>query len=85
MIIYFFFDPQKKTLESTYALGQRGLWRYVNKVYSTFPKASGLKSHHQMEFSVIPKTLMELVLLLCRDVVDVFYRSINEDSRNIDR
>ena len=28
------------------------------KVYSTFLKASGLKPHYQIQFNVIPKTLV---------------------------
>ena len=44
------------------------------KGYSTFSKASGLEPHHQMQFSVIPRTLAGYgVLPLCRGEVGVFY------------
>ena len=39
--------------------------------YSTFPKASGLQPHHQMQFNVILETLLPL----CRGVVGIFFCS----------
>ena len=43
--------------------------------YSTFPKAPGLLSHHQMRFCVVFKTLVVTreVLLLRRDSVGVLH------------
>ena len=37
------------------------------------PKAAGLEPHHQLQFTVIPRTLVEMDLLLFRDTVSVFY------------
>ena len=43
------------------------------KEYSTFPKASGVEPHHQVQFSVICKTLIDGgVLPLCKDAVGGF-------------
>ena len=45
-----------------------------NEEYCTFPKAPKLDLHHQMQFSVIPRTLVgEEVLPLCRSAVNIFY------------
>ena len=44
------------------------------KGYSIFPKAPEEKSHYQMLFSIIFKTLVtEEVLPRCRDAVGAFY------------
>ena len=43
------------------------------KVYSTSPKAPELEPHHQIQFSVILKKLIERVLPLLRDAVSIFY------------
>ena len=43
------------------------------KEYFIFPKDSGLEPVYQMQFSIIPRTLIERVLPICRDAVNVFY------------
>ena len=50
----------------------------ATKGYSTFPKAPGLKPHHQMQFSVIPRTIINhswLIYILClyRAVVGMLF------------
>ena len=49
------------------------------KRFSTFLKAPGQKLHHQMQLSVISRTLVGwvgVVFPLCRDTVNVFYNPI---------
>ena len=42
--------------------------------YSTFHKASRPEPHHQMQYSVVSRTLIwEGVLSFCRDAVSIFY------------
>ena len=41
--------------------------------YPTFPKASKIEPHHQMQFCVIPRTLIGGVLHLFRATFNVFY------------
>ena len=45
------------------------------KGYSTFPRALGLKPHHQIQFSVISWTFVAgvRIITLCRDANGVFY------------
>ena len=43
------------------------------KGYLTFPKAPGQEPHHQIQFSVISKTLINMPLPLCSDAAVIFY------------
>ena len=46
------------------------------KEYSTFPKAPRQESHHQIQFTVIPRTLVDVrggVLLSCKGEVGIDY------------
>ena len=45
----------------------------AKKRYSTFPKAPGLEHYHQMQFSVISRTLVSKGSPFCRGIVGVFY------------
>ena len=54
------------------------------KGYSTFSKAPGLKYPHQMQFSIIPRTLIGVgVSSLSRDAISIFY-NLRQMSLDID-
>ena len=55
------------------------------KVYSTYLRAPELEPHHQMQFSVIPRTLTEHCLtwgLLCVKLILVFLFNYNSKHPN---
>ena len=58
------------TFTNTTASGQSGSWSYINEGVFYITKIPRLVPHYRMQFSVISKII---VLLLCRDAVDVFY------------
>ena len=50
----------------------------ATKRYSTFPKAPGLEPRHQMQFSVVSKTLIEREVLLSAEM-QLAYSTIPAD------
>ena len=82
MIKQFYFtnrgDPNRyyQRKPETTRPGQREPETNDKECVRRIPKAPGLESHHQMQFSVISLTLVGgWVLIICKDTVGVFYKS----------
>ena len=56
----------------------------VIKGYSTFSKAPGLEFYHQMQFSLILRTLVERFLPFWRGAVCVFYSPSQQGSSQVE-